>query len=383
MAKIEQYTKKDGSTAWLFQAYLGVDPATGKEKRTTRRGFKSKKEASTVLSRLKHEINQKGFLKQEVYTFREVYEIWLPQYKQTVKESSYWKTTRLFEHHILPLFSDLRINKIDVPYCQKAVDKWFNDGLKGYKLIFRYTAKVFKLAYNMDIIASDPTTKVTYPIKRETAVVNKLPNFYDKQELELFFDCLVKEDNDKFTALFRTLAFSGARIGELLALEWHDIDFKGNTLSINKTITRGENNRLMVDVPKTHSSIRLISMDNKTMSLLKAWKSTQARNYLMLGYNTSSKEQLVFSNAKNQYINTGKVYKVYIKVVNKYELKKITIHGFRHTHCSLLFEAGASVKEVQDRLGHSDIQTTMNIYAHVSKKAKDSTAERFANYLNF
>lgn len=383
MAKIEQYTKKDGSTAWLFQAYLGVDPATGKEKRTTRRGFKSKKEASTVLSRLKHEINQKGFLKQEVYTFREVYEIWLPQYKQTVKESSYWKTTRLFEHHILPLFSDLRIDKIDVPYCQKAVDKWFNDGLKGYKLIFRYTAKVFKLAYNMDIIASDPTTKVTYPIKRETAVVNKLPNFYDKQELELFFDCLVKEDNDKFTALFRTLAFSGARIGELLALEWHDIDFKGNTLSINKTITRGENNRLMVDVPKTHSSIRLISMDNKTMSLLKAWKSTQARNYLMLGYNTSSKEQLVFSNAKNQYINTGKVYKVYIKVVNKYELKKITIHGFRHTHCSLLFEAGASVKEVQDRLGHSDIQTTMNIYAHVSKKAKDSTAERFANYLNF
>lgn len=383
MAKIEQYTKKDGSTAWLFQAYLGVDPATGKEKRTTRRGFKSKKEASTVLSRLKHEINQKGFLKQEVYTFREVYEIWLPQYKQTVKESSYWKTTRLFEHHILPLFSDLRINKIDVPYCQKAVDKWFNDGLKGYKLIFRYTAKVFKLAYNMDIIASDPTTKVTYPIKRETAVVNKLPNFYDKQELELFFDCLVKEDNDKFTALFRTLAFSGTRIGELLALEWQDIDFKGNTISINKTITRGENNRLMVDVPKTHSSIRLISMDNKTMSLLKAWKSTQAKNYLMLGYNTSSKEQLVFSNAKNQYINTGKVYKVYIKVVNKYELKKITIHGFRHTHCSLLFEAGASVKEVQDRLGHSDIQTTMNIYAHVSKKAKDSTAERFANYLNF
>lgn len=383
MAKIEQYTKKDGSTAWLFQAYLGVDPATGKEKRTTRRGFKSKKEASTVLSRLKHEIDQKGFLKQEVYTFREVYEIWLPQYKQTVKESSYWKTTRLFEHHILPLFSDLRIDKIDVPYCQKAVDKWFNDGLKGYKLIFRYTAKVFKLAYNMDIIASDPTTKVTYPIKRETAVIKKLPNFYDKQELELFFDCLVKEDNDKFTALFRTLAFSGARIGELLALEWHDIDFKGNTLSINKTITRGENNRLMVDVPKTHSSIRLISMDNKTMSLLKAWKSTQAKNYLMLGYNTSSKEQLVFSNAKNQYINTGKVYKVYIKVVNKYELKKITIHGFRHTHCSLLFEAGASVKEVQDRLGHSDIQTTMNIYAHVSKKAKDSTAERFANYLNF
>ena len=55
----------------------------------------------------------------------------------------------------------------------------------------------------------------------------------------------------------------------------------------------------------------------------------------------------------------------------------------RHTHCSLLFESGASLKEVQDRLGHSDIQTTMNIYAHVTEKAKEKTAENFARYVNF
>ena len=71
------------------------------------------------------------------------------------------------------------------------------------------------------------------------------------------------------------------------------------------------------------------------------------------------------------------------RIIKKNELKRITIHGFRHTHCSLLFEAGASVKEVQDRLGHSDIQTTMNIYAHVTEKAKEKTAEKFAKYVNF
>lgn len=383
MAKIEQYTKKDGSTAWLFQTYLGVDPSTGKEKRTTRRGFRTKKEASTALSRLKYEIVEKGFIKQEYYTFKEVYEIWLPQYKQTVKESTFWNTKGLFEHHILPVFSSLRIDKIDVPYCQKAVDKWFNDGLKSYKAIFRYAAKIFKLAFNMDIISTDPTVKVTYPIKRETSIKSKLPNFYDKQELELFFSCLEKEESPKFNALFRTLAFSGARIGEILALEWQDVDFNTSTLSINKTLTRGENNRLMVDLPKTHTSIRTISMDSRTMAILKEWKSLQARNYLILGFNTSSKKQFVFSNTKNQYINSGKIYKVYVRVVEKYQLKKITVHGFRHTHCSLLFEAGASIKEVQDRLGHSDVQTTMNIYAHVSKKAKENTADKFANYLNF
>lgn len=66
----------------------------------------------------------------------------------------------------------------------------------------------------------------------------------------------------------------------------------------------------------------------------------------------------------------------------KYDLKQIPTHGLRHTHCSLLFEAGASLKEVQDRLGHSDIQTTMNIYTHVTEKAQEEAINKFSNYLN-
>ncbi|WP_392387012.1 tyrosine-type recombinase/integrase [Streptococcus suis] len=65
----------------------------------------------------------------------------------------------------------------------------------------------------------------------------------------------------------------------------------------------------------------------------------------------------------------------------KYDLPYITPHGFRHTHCSLLFEAGASIKEVQERLGHEDIKTTMNIYAHVTENTKEKTAEKFAQFL--
>ncbi|WP_309501258.1 tyrosine-type recombinase/integrase [Lysinibacillus sphaericus] len=70
-----------------------------------------------------------------------------------------------------------------------------------------------------------------------------------------------------------------------------------------------------------------------------------------------------------------------LHVQKKYKLGTITTHGLRHTHCSLLFEAGASLKEVQDRLDHSDVQTTMNIYAHVTKKAKEEAIQKFASYL--
>ncbi|WP_217581620.1 tyrosine-type recombinase/integrase [Lysinibacillus sp. GbtcB16] len=72
-----------------------------------------------------------------------------------------------------------------------------------------------------------------------------------------------------------------------------------------------------------------------------------------------------------------------VQLQEKYNLEKITTHGLRHTHYSLLFEAGATIKEVQDRLGHTDVQTTMNIYTHVTEKAKEVAAEKFAKYMDF
>lgn len=383
MATIKKYTKKDGTTAYMFDLYLGVDNVTGKKRRTTRRGFNSMKAAKVALNRLEYQVQETGFQKQETYTYNEIYVLWIEQYKNTVKESTLQKTTKLFEHHILPHFDGLRIDKISVAYCQKAINKWFKDGLTSYKILLRYAAKVFKMAENMNIIPADPTAKVTIPVKREKEISTKLPNFYNKEELESFFVGLEKEDNKKNLALFRVLAFTGARVGEILAIEWTDIDFKASTLTINKTLTRGLNNRLMVDVPKTKKSVRTISLDNRTAIVLRSWKSKQAEDYFKLGFNTRNDKQPIFTNSKNEYINSAKVYKDYMRIVKKYNLKKITIHGFRHTHCSLLFEAGASIKEVQDRLGHTDVKTTMNIYAHVTKKAKEETAQKFAEFVNF
>lgn len=120
----------------------------------------------------------------------------------------------------------------------------------------------------------------------------------------------------------------------------------------------------------------------ETMKILALWKKQQQKEYLALGFNTLNKEQLVFSNEKNGFIQPTKTRKWLVRVLEKYNLKSITTHGLRHTHCSLLFEAGASLKEVQDRLGHSDIKTTMDIYTHLTPEAKSGVIQKFDNYLN-
>ncbi|AEB29578.1 putative phage integrase [Carnobacterium sp. 17-4] len=382
MTTINKYKTKDGKTAYKFNAYLGTDSMTGKKKRTTRQGFKTKKEATLALSRLKLDIEMNGFKKSSTSKFKDVYELWIVQYKNTVKESTLNKTLELFNNHILPIFGDLYMDKITVVFCQAALNDWYKR-LQKYKAISNYASRIFDYAITISAVEINPFKKVSMPIRKVDVEEEKVLNFYNKEELTLFFDHLKRENKPLQLALFRTLAFTGARKGEILALQWRDINFTDNTIKINKTVTFGLDNVLIIQTPKTKTSVRSISMDPQTMKILKSWKKTQKETYFKLGFNTLNPTQLVFPSTKNTVMQPPKVGKYLDRLVNLYELKRITPHGFRHTHCSLLFEAGASVKEVQDRLGHSNIQTTMNIYAHVTEKAKENTADKFAKYVNF
>ena len=213
-------------------------------------------------------------------------------------------------------------------------------------------------------------------VKNKNIEENEMENFYTREQLIHFLRCLENEKNFKAYALFRLLAFSGMRKGEALALTWNEINFKTNEIRISRALSRGTNNCLYVKSTKTGIA-RTIKMDQNTMSILKDWKRKQKQDYLILGYNTLSPKQLVFSKENNTYLQPTKTGKWIMQAQKKYQLDKITTHGLRDTHCSLLFEAGANIKEVQDCLGHTDVQTTMNIYAHVSKKAKKEAIQKF------
>lgn len=384
MPAIKQYSKKDGSKAYMYSLYVGTDPLTGKPKRTTRRGFSTKKEAALSLSRLQLEIEKNGSLvrRNDTATFQDVYLLWLEQYKGGVKENTLRQTKSAFRMYILPHLGDFRIEKINVARCQKAVNAWA-ERTKIFKLFKNYASSVFKYAISLDMCSDNPMAKVHVPVKKQSLgdEDNKKIKFYSKNELLTFLDCLEKEGNQKRLTFFRVLAFTGARKSEILALTWEDVDFTNKKLNINKTLAIGEKG-IIVNTPKTKSSKRIISLDERTIEILKHWRKEQRKLYFALGFNTSGKAQAVFTNKDNRYIRPNTVSAWMQNIVDKYDLNYIKIHGFRHTHCSLLFDSGASIQEVKERLGHANIETTMNIYAHVTEEKADSTADRFAQYMN-
>ncbi len=379
---IQKYTKKNGSVAYLLKAYLGVDPETGKKRTTTKRGFKTQKEAKMELARLQLKIKENDVVVDSNKPFSELAYDWLALYKNTVKESTYVVQRVALEKHILPLFGDLRISKISIPFCQKQVNHWYSY-YKKYSNLIGMTSSIFHYALNLRLIKHNPMLGIIRPKRRNGIDQERfVAPYYSKEELIDFLE-IVKKYPDPLYPMFQILAFTGLRKGELLGLRWKDIDFKNQTLSVNQTLTTVEDWKLAFQTPKTEKSLRTISLDENTLQVIRQWILKQKEIYLKSGI-TPEKDntQLLFTTIENKPYYLDFINHNLNKIIKENELKRITVHGFRHTHCSLLFESGASIKEVQVRLGHTDIKTTMDIYTHVSEKKKEETATRFADFMD-
>ncbi|WP_322783467.1 tyrosine-type recombinase/integrase [Streptococcus danieliae] len=366
---IGQY-KKGGTTAYYFKAYHGIDPLSGKKIITKRRGFKTEREARLAEAKCLSDYEKKTFrAKNTTTTFAQVYEIWKSHYKNTVKESTFVSQTDIAERHILPVFGHKPINKITLTMCQTQLNEWATK----YKRFFGIASianQVFDYAISMELIENNPMRKTLKP-KRQKKETGELDQFYNKDELQEFFSLVVTMDDPEMLTFLRLLAFTGMRKNEVAALMWKDIDLKDGFLKVNRTLAKGEGNKIIFQTPKTKKSARTIVLDPQTVQVLKDWKVYSTKGLLFKNENGDPKSIVHVNNMLN-------------RIWRRYPgFKRITPHGFRHTHCSLLFEAGASVKEVQERLGHENIQTTMDIYAHVTQNAKNEVANKFASYIGF
>lgn len=311
------------------------------------------------------------------YTFFDIYNIWLEGYKLGVRESTLLNTMSLFKNHILLKIGDYNLNMIDFCVAQEVVNLWSNE-LKNYKCLKVYVQKVYSYAIRLGVVEDDPFRYVTMPpSKRQRNTVRSRDNFFTKEELERFLGFVQDELSLKWFAFFRLLAYGGIRRGEALALTWDDIDFSTQSVIINKTLSRNKEKELCVNSAKTEAGERTIYLDSETLEVLKRWKIEQVEKK-----EGSDSLNIVFGNKSASYISLSTPIKYLNSICEKHGLKRITLHGLRHTHCSLLFESGASIKAVQDRLGHRDIKTTMDIYAHVTDRQKKQAIDRLVAYMN-
>lgn len=378
---IKKYTTKNGETRYLFQTYLGIDPLTGKERRTTRRGFKTMKEAKQAERNLLLDVEENGLPSNQSDgfqdpTFEELASLWLENYKTTVKPSTFEnvksKVEKMTEEH----FKELKLKKITVAYCQKVVIELS----KSYVLYNHYLSvinRIFKYAVLMDILDSNPFDKVIKPKSRQT---QRKGNFLTKEELREFLKLAQTATLSYFSPLVHLMSYTGLRQGEALALKWSDIDFENKKITVDKTAARIKEKQTL-QTPKTKNSKRVISIDPTTLSILKSWKKDQIKIYFKNGKHFEGDDNFIFTNQRGDWVHIHNFIPYFKRFVTDHKLKTITPHGLRHTHASLLFSAGVEPKNISDRLGHSTVQITLDLYTHITEEQRTDTVEKLIEYM--
>lgn len=389
MATFKQYERKDGTTLWFFKAYLGIDSVTGKEIRTTRRNFKTKKEAQLALSRLQIDFDKSKALNNDSSSmkFVELYRLWFEQHEKGIQTTTKQRIRIHFNNHILPIFGDLTISKITPIFCQKALNDW-SDELSTYKSLGIYTRKVLDFGVLIGALSDNPMSRTITP-KRKRTLPDVSDSYYTKEELKQFFDCLTKLKDKRAFTFFRVLAFVGLRKGEAQALLWDDIDFVAKTITVTKTLAELQSGKPIIQEAKTESSNRVVQVDDRTLEILKEWRTYLIQEKLKLGIRDDDFGSTVVFRNSVLYRERQHLYKNYanevIRKVHRHfpEMKIIKVHGFRKTNASLLFESGASIKDVSQRLGHKSTGITMEIYIMVTQAKQTETAKKFAQYMAF
>lgn len=378
---IKKYTTKHGEIRYLFQTYLGIDPATGKERRTTRRGFKTMKEAKQAERNLLLDVEENGLPSNQSDgfqdpTFGELAFLWLENYRTTVKPSTFEnvrsKVEKMTEEH----FDGLKLKKITVAYCQKVVIELS----KSYVLYNHYLSvinRIFKYAVLMDILDSNPFDKVIKPKSRQT---QRKGNFLTKEELREFLKLAQTATLSYFFPLVHLMSYTGLRQGEALALKWSDIDFENKKITVDKTAARIKEKQTL-QTPKTKNSKRVISIDPTTLSILKSWKKDQIKIYFKNGKHFEGDDNFIFTNQRGEWVHIHNFIRYFNRFIADYKLKPITPHGLRHTHASLLFNAGVEPKNISDRLGHSTVQITLDLYTHITEEQRTDTVEKLLEYM--
>lgn len=378
---IIKYKAKKSKTGYLYKVriYRVID---GKRQDYFKSGFKTRREAKqfeAMMNQKKYSGELSELLRASQSDFREIFEEWFKTYQTTVERTTSVRTDDLFRIHILPTFGTIKITKITTWQCQEFItDK--GQTFRNIKQLKSYISQVFDFAVKMQLVAQNPMKNVTLP-KREK---QQSENFFSVTELHQFLEIIKEEESYKDYALFRLLAYSGLRKGELYSLRWSDIDFERQLLSVSKNIGRIKG-KAVEKSTKNRFSVRQIKLDTETMAILTKWQKLSQLEQGKLAVASLLLDSYIFTFV-NRHGEVEPLYQDYInnilrRVIRKHGLKEITPHGFRHTHATLMIEIGVDPVNAAKRLGHASSQMTLDTYSHTTAVGEEKAITKFADYL--
>lgn len=365
--------KKAKNGTWTIDISDGFHPVTQKRIRIIRKGFKTKKEALDVEQHIRVvELREKQF--DFLVTTDMLFNILEEEDLQNNRKISYISTQKNnYERHIKPYFKDTNLNKLSYEHIfefrehlkTKSKKQNSNSTLSPNTVnkIMILLKKIFDTGVRKSLIDKNPVDNL-----RKLPISKPIISFWSVEEFNEFRK-LITEDEISYDLFFTIAFFTGMRMGEILALNWYDVNLIISTIHVTKT-AYFVNNVNHINSTKTRAGTRLITINNKLTVMLRDWKEKQLD---LLKEFTTDTESLQIIQSTPIAITKNMVDKKFKQILSRNNnLKKIRIHDLRHSHASLLINQGEDYLVVKERLGHASITTTIDTYSHLyPSKQKD------------
>lgn len=353
----------------------------GKKKQKWISGFKTKKEAQDRLTEILSQLRNNSYISPSKTTLGEYLSIWLEEYaKPNIAITTYAGYAVNINKHINPYIGNIPIQELQPLQIQKLYNLLSKEGNyngkgglspRSIQYIHMVLKQALKKAYELQLIPRNVADMVKIPKQKKY-----IPNFLYEEEIPILLE-IFKSTNIYMPVLLAVGI--GLRRGEALALKWHNVDLENKIIFITENLIPTKEG-IKFSTPKTEASQREIVVPETIINELVKLKEKQIANKKILG-NEYIDNDLVccYDNGKN--FSPGAVSHLFSDILKLNNFRHIRFHDLRHTNATLMLNADISPKVASARLGHSKVNTTLDIYSHVEKKKQEESAKKLDNFL--
>jgi len=367
---------KRGKDSYTIVLDLGRDPETGKRKQQWVSVKGTKKDAEKRLSELLSQLDNGIYVQPKKTTLADFLEMWLNEYaKNNLSPRGFERYSGIIRKHLIPDLGKVTLTQLKPEHLQKHYAAKLNDGLSSRTVRYHHALihVALQTAVKWGLVSRNVADAVDPPRFRRIEMQT-----WDEEEVNQFLEG-AKES--PYYSLFYTALFTGMRRSEILALRWQDVDCIYCQIYVNRSLHQLKNGSFIFTQPKSAKSSRTIALTPSTILMLREYQEKQKLEREMLGTSLADGD-LVFSNLEGKPLRPNTITRAWTTLAAKCGLKVIRLHDARHTHASLMLKQGIHPKVVQERLGHSSIQMTIDTYSHVAPGIQEAAAKRFDEILN-
>ena len=369
---------KRSKDSWTVILNLGRDPSTGKRKQQWVTVKGPKKAAEKRLAELQHQLDTGSYIKPDKVTLGSFLDRWLQDYAwPNLSAETAQAYDIMARKHLIPALGNIPLQQLTPARVQAYYTQKLTSGRRDGK--GGLSPRTVHHHHELLHVALESAVKWQL-VQRNVADSVDAPKYRPKEMRtfgqESMLEFLESVRATEYYPVFYTALFTGMRRSELLALRWSDLDLDLGVISINRSLHHLEDKSFVFQPPKTPKSRRQMPLSPSTSIMLRQHRDSQRAARLLIDHPVTEND-LVFCQVDGRPLLPHSVSQAWRRLVRQAGFRGIRLHDARHTHATFMLEQGGNWKIISERLGHTSVAMTLDLYAHASPGLQQAAAQGF------